>query len=175
MVLTKDITLPTDEELTVEEVNLTGAALRAGAFHLGKFCENQNNEFMLCRNELEDPRKCINEGKMVTSCTLEFFRKVKNSCYGEFTQYANCLDKSSSLLEFRQCRKTQAVLDKCMVDNMGVERPPYGYFCRAKIHETTRPKPEEPKPAIYPDATPFLPDDYPRPPAKYGARFHFLN
>lgn len=35
--------LPTDEELTTEEVNLSSAALRAGAFHLGKHCENQNN------------------------------------------------------------------------------------------------------------------------------------
>ncbi|XP_067003646.1 NADH dehydrogenase [ubiquinone] 1 alpha subcomplex subunit 8 [Anabrus simplex] len=175
MVVTADISLPPDEDLTVEELNITGAALRAGAFHVGKYCENQNNEFMLCRKELDDPRKCINEGKDVTSCALEFFRKVKSSCYDEFTQYANCLDKSSSLFEFQHCRKTQAVYDKCVLDNVGVERPHYGYFCRAKIHDTNRPKPEEPKPAVYPDATPYLPEDYPRPPAKYGSRFHFLN
>ena len=24
--------------------------------HLGKYCEVQNNEFMLCRNETQDPR-----------------------------------------------------------------------------------------------------------------------
>ena len=42
MVLTNDIDLPTEEELTVPEVNLSSAALRAGAFHLGKHCEKQN-------------------------------------------------------------------------------------------------------------------------------------
>jgi hypothetical protein len=59
-------------------------------------------EFMLCRKELDDPRKCIGEGRAVTSCALEFFRKVKKTCFKEFTQYANCLDKSSTKLEFEQ-------------------------------------------------------------------------
>ena len=56
MVLTKDIWLPTDAELTVEEVPLGTPSLRAGAMHLGKACEVQNNEFMLCRSETQDPR-----------------------------------------------------------------------------------------------------------------------
>lgn len=43
MVITSETTLPTDEELTVTEINLSGAALRAGAFHMGKHCEKQNN------------------------------------------------------------------------------------------------------------------------------------
>lgn len=40
---TADIELPSEEELTVQEVNLSGVVLRAAAFHLGKYCENQNN------------------------------------------------------------------------------------------------------------------------------------
>ena len=71
-----------------------------------------------------------------------------------------------------RCRKTQGVYDKCIFDNLNIERPEYGYYCRAKIHDSARPKPEPKKPAIYPDATPYLPEDYPRPPAKYGSRFH---
>ena len=51
---------------------------------------------MLCKDEERDPRKCINEGKEVTSCAFNFFRKVKANCAEEFTQYANCIDKSSS-------------------------------------------------------------------------------
>lgn len=43
MVLTADITLPEESELTVEEVNLSTATLRAGSFHLGKYCEHANN------------------------------------------------------------------------------------------------------------------------------------
>lgn len=43
MVVTSDINLPTEEELTVPEIKLSGPALRAGSFHLGKYCEYQNN------------------------------------------------------------------------------------------------------------------------------------
>lgn len=171
MVLTADLQLPTEEELTVPEVNLGSPALRAGAFHLGKYCEQANNEFILCRTEWGDPRKCLEEGKAVTSCSLEFFKNVKKLCKQEFEQYTNCIDKSSSLLEYKYCRKTQGAFDKCMLDNMNLERPSFGYFCEAKVIDTKRPKPEEEKPAIYPDATPHLPEDYPRPPAKYGSRF----
>ncbi|KAJ4432129.1 hypothetical protein ANN_20745 [Periplaneta americana] len=148
MVVTANTYLPTEEELTVQEVNLSGPALRAGAFHLGKHCEYENNEFILCRKELDDPRKCIDEGKAVTSCALNFFVN---------------------------CRKTQAAYDKCIKDNLGIDRPEYGYFCRAKVHDTKRPKPEPKKPDVYPDYTPYLPEDYPKPPAKYGSRFHWLN
>lgn len=59
-------------------------------------------EYMLCRKELDDPRKCIAEGKAVTACALEFFRQVKKTCHAEFTQYATCLDKSSGDLNYRQ-------------------------------------------------------------------------
>ena len=60
MVLTKDIWLPSEAELTVEEVPLGTPSLRAGAMHLGKVCEVQNNEFMLCRSETQDPRWVVN-------------------------------------------------------------------------------------------------------------------
>lgn len=39
MVITFDTYIPPDEELTVPELNLSGPALRAGAFHLGKYCQ----------------------------------------------------------------------------------------------------------------------------------------
>ncbi|KAF4521579.1 hypothetical protein B566_EDAN001299 [Ephemera danica] len=159
MVVTQDINLPTEEELTVQEVNLSSPALRAGSFHLGKYCEKENNEFMLCRDELGDPRKCLNEGKAVTNCALNFFRKMKKSCNEEF----------------EHCRKTQTVFDKCALDTLGLERPDYGYFCRPHVHNTARPKPQLPEKDVYPDATPGLPQDYPKPPAKHGSRYIFLN
>lgn len=43
---TADVYLPPDEDLTVPEVNLSSPALRAGSFHLGKYCESQNNVSM---------------------------------------------------------------------------------------------------------------------------------
>lgn len=57
---------------------------------------------MLCNSEEQDPRKCINEGKEVTRCGLEFFQKVKNQCAQEFTQYWKCLDKSGDNMHFKR-------------------------------------------------------------------------
>ncbi|XP_045623799.1 NADH dehydrogenase [ubiquinone] 1 alpha subcomplex subunit 8-like [Procambarus clarkii] len=171
---TKDFDLPTEEELTVEEINVSTPALKAAAFHLGSVCETQNNEFMLCRKEEKDPRKCINEGKDVTACSLAFFRKIKKTCLEEFNQYANCLDKSSQDLEYRRCRTTQAIFDKCVLDNLNVERPDFGYFCRPKIVDSKRPKPKPEEPIVFPDTPLDLPDDPPRGPARYGARFYWM-
>lgn len=43
MGITEDVNLPTEEELTVKEVTLSAPCLKAGAFHYGKYCEDQNN------------------------------------------------------------------------------------------------------------------------------------
>lgn len=55
MVVTLEHTLPTDEELTVPELKVTGPTLRAAAFHLGKYCQHTfsvriNAVFPLIRN-----------------------------------------------------------------------------------------------------------------------------
>jgi NADH dehydrogenase (ubiquinone) 1 alpha subcomplex subunit 8 len=110
MVFTKDFKFPTDEELTTEEVPLGSTYLRAGAFHYGKYCEAQNNEFMLCRHETRDPVKCLPEGKVVTSCANEFFKKVKATCAESFTQYAMCLEQSTHEGWPEPCRESQVKL-----------------------------------------------------------------
>jgi len=173
MVVTKETTLPTDEELTVQELNVGFPVLQAAAFHIGKYCEYHNNEFVLCQDELRDPRKCLDEGKAVTACALDFFRKIKQTCYDEFTQYYNCIDKSSGAGKFEPCRKTQAVYDKCVLDKLNIERPAYGYFCEVKIHDSKRPKPEPEKSIEYPDATRGLDKDAPLPEARFGSRFQW--
>jgi len=43
MVITSATYLPSDEELTVPEVNLSTPFLKAGSFHMGKLCEEYNN------------------------------------------------------------------------------------------------------------------------------------
>lgn len=43
MVVTLDTKLPTEDELTMPELKLSGPALRAGAFHLGKYCQDSFN------------------------------------------------------------------------------------------------------------------------------------
>uniref|UniRef100_R4G8C1 Putative nadh dehydrogenase n=1 Tax=Rhodnius prolixus TaxID=13249 RepID=R4G8C1_RHOPR len=175
MVLTQELNLPTEEELTVPEVNVSSAVLRTASFHLGKYCENVNNESSGINAEYpDDPRKCLAEGKIVTSCSLEFFRALKKNCRPEFEAHAECVDKSSTNFSFTPCRKTQAVYDGCMLEKLGIERPYYGYFCEAKIHDTKRPKPPPPEVQVFPDYSPGLPDDYPRYPPKYGGRHQYL-
>ena len=114
MVFTKDFKFPTDEELTTEEVPLGSTYLRAGAFHYGKYCEAQNNEFMLCRHETRDPVKCLPEGKVVTACANEFFKKVKATCAESFTQYAMCLEQSTHEGWPEPCRESQVKLLKSL-------------------------------------------------------------
>ncbi|KAG7297910.1 hypothetical protein JYU34_018665 [Plutella xylostella] len=174
MVITDKVELPTFEELEVQEVDLSTATLMAAAPHLGLRCEQVNNEFMLCRQETGDPRACLPLGKEVTSCTLTFFRHLKATCRDEFAQYANCIDKSSGDFSLSQCRNTQAVLDKCILDKMCVQRPDFGYFTRARVHETQRPRVEGEEGCCVEGAVPRLPDDAPRPRARFNSRYHYM-
>ncbi|CAH2231625.1 NADH dehydrogenase [ubiquinone] 1 alpha subcomplex subunit 8-like [Pararge aegeria] len=173
MVVTKDVKLPEFSELNVDECNISTATLMSAAPYVGKHCESVNNEFMLCRYELNDPRACIEIGKKVTACTLQLFRQIKDNCKLEFNQYANCIDKSSGNYTYNNCRKTQAVFDTCMDQKLCMQRPGFGYFCRARIHQTSRPAPTPEKcpcePRV-PDPTPSLPDCKPRPPSRFGNR-----
>ena len=59
---------------------------------MGKWCDNESKEFMLCRYEEADPRYCIKEGKAVTACGVDFLNRLKKHCYEEFTQYWQCVD-----------------------------------------------------------------------------------
>lgn len=73
-----------------------------------------------------------------------------------------------------RCRKTQAALDDCVLKNMNIERPPFGYFCEAKVHDTSRPRPPpRNEPITYPDPTPGLSADIPREKSKYSNRFWY--
>jgi len=59
-------------------------------------CLHDSQEFMLCYAEEKDPRKCLNEGKEVTRCGIEFFQNVRENCAEEFTKYWKCLDYGAS-------------------------------------------------------------------------------
>lgn len=150
MTLTDDLYLPTDEELNHKEIPLTHNFLLSSAMWLGKYCDNQCKEFMLCRKEEMDPRKCLKEGHDVTDCGLEFFRKVKKTCREELEWYTKCLDFSGREPEFRRCRREQALYDGCMYEN-GFERARFGYFQLARVHHTDRPRPKRHVP-LFPDS-----------------------
>ncbi|XP_018356240.1 PREDICTED: NADH dehydrogenase [ubiquinone] 1 alpha subcomplex subunit 8 [Trachymyrmex septentrionalis] len=165
--------LPEESELTVQELNVSWPVLQTASVYIGKGCEWYNNEFLLCRQEERDPRRCLNEGKAVTSCALDILKKMKKHCLEDFNAYMYCLERSSGTLEFAPCRKTQAALDNCVRQNLNIERPPYGYFCEAKVHNTSRPRPEPEKPITFPDPTPGLPSDVPLEKSKYSNRMWY--
>ncbi|GBO16535.1 NADH dehydrogenase [ubiquinone] 1 alpha subcomplex subunit 8 [Araneus ventricosus] len=170
MPFTEDFYLPSEEELKVQEINVTTPTLKAGAIHFGKYCDEQCKEFMLCRKEEDDPRRCLKEGKDVTACGIEFFQKVKQHCRAEFEKYADCLEWNSPSMQVQYCRKTQAVLDKCMLEKLNIERPYMGYFTEIRTHKTNRPHPGPPIPRTeWKDDRPSLPPDYPIEDAKFGA------
>ena len=105
---------------------------------------------MLCRTEEADPRKCLEYGRQVTECGLEFFRKVKKTCREELEWYNKCLDWTGSEPCFRRCRHEQALFDGCMADS-GFERARFGHFQMLRIHDSERPKPK-PRIPLFPDA-----------------------
>ena len=55
----------------------------------------------------------MKEGRDVTSCSMEFFKKVKALCATEFMTYATCLERGSANMEFTHCRNTQVRNQLC--------------------------------------------------------------
>ena len=85
--------LPHPDEVTIEELPVTWGPLKAASLQLGKFCEFESNEFMLCKQETGDPRKCLQEGRDVTACGHRFLQRLKETCYEEFTSFWRCMDQ----------------------------------------------------------------------------------
>lgn len=132
--------LPSYEELTVPELEITSSVFRAVSHHMGYYCDAPSKEFMLCRAEDQDPRKCIQEGKEVTRCGFEFLRKLKKTCLAEFNQYHRCIDHSGREMYFYNCRNTQKVYDDCVKEHFGQDRPETGYFTKVRVVDAKRPK-----------------------------------
>ncbi|CAL8277901.1 unnamed protein product [Merluccius merluccius] len=165
------VELPTLEELNVDEVNVSSAVLKAAAHHYGSQCNEPNKEFMLCRWEEKDPRKCLEEGRKVNACALNFFRQIKGNCAESFTQYWTCLDYSS-IAELRHCRAEQKSFDGCVLDKLGWERPDLGELSKVTKVATSRPLPENPYHSL-PRPEPNKAIDGKLEPAKHGSKMFF--
>jgi len=150
MVIPNSLEIPPLEQRTVpHELLVSQPALKAGAFHLGQHCEFLSKEFILCRNEMRDPRKCLKEGAELTACGVHFFQLVKKNCRDEFTKYMNCIDcNAAKTLRLTYCRPLQRIFDNCMLEKLNMERPPVGYYGRPKVHDSVRPPPP---PEVYRD------------------------
>lgn len=110
----------TGEQLQVDELKVTSALLVGSAHHYGAYCSKENDAFMDCRIDNKDPRKCLEQGKNVTSCAKEFFKKIKGSCNEEFTEHWTCLDYKNQ--ELHRCRGTQKTFDNCMANKLNIHK-----------------------------------------------------
>ena len=79
MTATNETYLPTYEELYVPALNLTSAALKAGAVHFGKYCDLQSKVIYSYAPILQSPIIVHN-----------FYSDIRNIC---------CVDRKNKILE----------------------------------------------------------------------------
>ena len=56
------------------QLGVPAHALKAGAFQYAKQCNPINQEYMLCKAEEADPRKCLKYGAKVSDCAANFYK-----------------------------------------------------------------------------------------------------
>ena len=57
----------------VDEVGVTSAPLHSMAYAFASHCKAYSEDFMLCKNETQDPKKCLKEGRKVTRCAIDLY------------------------------------------------------------------------------------------------------
>eukprot|EP01137_Pigoraptor_chileana_P002230 Opistho-2@40773 len=104
--------------LNIKDVEATSVTLMAAAHYIKDHCAAQNKAFIICHDKFGHPEKCLNEGKAVTDCVRDFFRKMNTNCKEQFEAQVKCLDGNN--VEYQYCRKTQKALDKCALEKLGL-------------------------------------------------------
>jgi NADH dehydrogenase (ubiquinone) 1 alpha subcomplex subunit 8 len=89
----------------VQEVGVSSAPLKSASFFVGEHCQKYNEDFMLCKNENRDPAHCLLEGRRVTRCAQDLFKKLNESCAQEWEAHWRCLEMHNQ--EFNGCRKPE--------------------------------------------------------------------
>ncbi|CAI2166509.1 18038_t:CDS:2 [Funneliformis geosporum] len=104
----------------VDDVGTTSAPLKSAAFFIGAYCKEFNDDYMLCKNENNDPKHCLKEGRKVTRCTIELLRKLRENCDKEFETHWQCLDKNNQ--EYYQCRPQEKTFNSCVFNALNLEK-----------------------------------------------------
>ncbi|CDK25329.1 unnamed protein product [Kuraishia capsulata CBS 1993] len=102
----------------VTEIGATTAPLMSAAFFIGARCQPYNDDFMLCQKEAngKGPIDCLKEGRRVTRCAASVLKDINTHCADEFKLHWRCL--SAGNLEYKNCRKAETLLSKCVFDNL---------------------------------------------------------
>ncbi|KAJ9076476.1 ndufa8, NADH-ubiquinone oxidoreductase complex I 19kd subunit [Entomophthora muscae] len=104
----------------VEEVGATSAPLTSAAYFLHSHCRDYYDDFMLCKNENNDPAHCLKEGRKVTRCSIDLLKKLEEHCSEDFNKHWNCLDFNN--FEYRFCREPEKVFNACVLKKLGYEK-----------------------------------------------------
>lgn len=90
------------------------SVLYAAAKEIGAHCASENDAFLRCKANDENPEVCLAEGERVQTCALGVLKSAMETCGDAFQQYADCLDKQiSQEYMFERCRKTEAAFVEC--------------------------------------------------------------
>lgn len=118
-------------------------ALKAAAYQYAESCDSVNKEYMLCKKEEGDPRKCLKYGDKVSVCAEEFFKKVSEACTDSFVKLAQCIEENSKR-RLTMCRSEQFEFDNCVLNKLGFDKLPHGGLIAGTKIKTDRPKPVNP-------------------------------
>ncbi|CAG8627335.1 1698_t:CDS:2 [Paraglomus brasilianum] len=104
----------------VDEVGATSAPLKSASFFIGGFCKDYNEDFMLCKNENNDPAHCLKEGRKVTRCAIDLLKKLRENCDKQFEAHWQCLDKNNH--EFYMCRPEEKIFNGCVLNALNLKK-----------------------------------------------------
>ncbi|KAI8341319.1 NADH-ubiquinone oxidoreductase subunit [Chlamydoabsidia padenii] len=121
----------------VEEVGATSAPLKSAAYFIGAYCKEYNEDFMLCKNENNDPKHCLKEGRKVTRCAIDLITKLRENCGKEFDAHWQCLEKNNQ--ELYNCRKPEKALNSCVFEKLGLKKTIPGAPEGEQVFEKTNP------------------------------------
>jgi len=98
---------------------------------LGEYCSQQNQGFVKCKEGNSKPEACVEQGKLVTGCAVDLFKKVKANCNTEYTTHWKCLEWNNH--EFSFCRKEQQAFDGCVFEKLGLGKQRYEELQQGKL------------------------------------------
>eukprot|EP01120_Amphizonella_sp_Union-15-10_P009248 TRINITY_DN3460_c0_g1_i1.p1 TRINITY_DN3460_c0_g1~~TRINITY_DN3460_c0_g1_i1.p1 ORF type:complete len:112 (-),score=17.20 TRINITY_DN3460_c0_g1_i1:30-365(-) len=78
------------------------ASLLAANRLLQKYCNSQNDSFLLCKVEDDNPKACHQQALALSKCAASVFQKISKNCGSEFNTYARCLEQGN--FDLNQCR-----------------------------------------------------------------------
>lgn len=106
----------------VQEIGATSAPLLLASFFIGARCQPYNDDFMQCKQENagHGEHNCLKEGRRVTRCAALVLSDINKHCLDSFRLHWKCLENNNQ--ELKNCRKAEMLLNKCVYDNLKLEK-----------------------------------------------------